>query len=230
VPDTPEGGKPPRRRSLTLLLRGGKAVWGSRAVGAVLTGLGAAVATALLVTGVVPLPTRDESPNSTATTSPAVPTSPFGSSHVLSSDRIGDYQVRADGTSSGAEKEFGEPTDRARNVEQGDCTMTWNADDVRITFYNLGGYDPCRRGRFCRARIEGPLWQTTKGLQIGESVRRLQRLYPGAKEFPAGEATFWALEPTGLACGRDARQGGLNAIASEGKIVAFTISHLAGGD
>ena len=201
---------------------------------ALITGAGAALVSlmGLLLAGVISLPGGDDPTTSKATTrsSTTVRDSPFGPSYLLSAVRIGDYKVHAAGSSDGAKAAFGDPSDITPGM--GDCTMTWkDFFGMKIVFYNLGGNDPCQQGRFCRARISEQNWRTTAGLQIGESVRRLRKLYPTAQEFPSGETTFWALEPPEVsACGRDARQGGLNAVASDGKIVAFTVSSLEGGD
>ena len=202
-------------------------------MGALLGGVGAAIASGLvlLAAGVISLPGGDDATEPTTTTSSTVPESPFGLSPVLDSNRIGDYKVREDGSSQGAVKVFGEPNDQVRDEIEDSCTMTWGGTyRMEIVFYNLGGADPCRKGRFCRARLTGEHWRTTKRLQIGEAVRRLQRLYPDAQEFPSGDTTFWGLEPTEFACGRDARQGGLNAVVRDGVVIAFTVSFLGGGD
>jgi hypothetical protein len=158
--------------------------------------------------------------------------SPYGPSYLLSSKRIGDYKVQPGHVSLDAKKVFGDPTTQVQRGRNGDCTMTWRSYGVRIRFYNNFEPNACRAGNFCQAQIAGENWKTTLGLQVGESVRRLRRLYPEAQEFP-GKTTLWALERTGLECGGtgiDSRQGALNAIARDGKVVGFTVSYLGGGD
>jgi hypothetical protein len=231
MPEPAEGDRRPR--SWELFVRASKTLWGSRLMSALITGAGAALVSliGLLLAGVISFPGGDDATKSNTTTgsNTTVRDSPYGPSYLLSAIRIGDYKVHSDGSSEGANAAFGDPSDIAPG--RGDCTMTWKDYGIRIVFYNLGGFDPCKRGRFCRAHISEQNWRTTAGLQIGESVRRLQKLYPTAQEFPSGGTTFWALEPPKVsACGRDARQGGLNAVARDGKIVAFTVSSLEGGD
>jgi hypothetical protein len=105
--------------------------------------------------------------------------------------------------------------------------MSWDQLGLEILFYNLGANDPCF-GRFCSATITGRQWATSRGLQVGESVRRLWELYPKAKQRPDGALVYYGLEPGTYRCGRDAVGG--QAVTAGGRIGSFTVTFAAGGD
>src|SRR4051812_10421747 len=94
----------------------------------------------------------------------------FPESRRVSSERIGLYKVEENGTSQGALNALGQPSKQER-PEGGTCIMVWKEPDLGITFGNLGGANPCLYGSFCSADV-GRGWATTKGLEVGESVRR----------------------------------------------------------
>jgi hypothetical protein len=54
--------------------------------------------------------------------------------------------------------------------------MEWRTLGVYGEFYNLGGLDPCVEGDFCRADVTGRQWVTMRGLQVAETITRLQDL------------------------------------------------------
>jgi hypothetical protein len=170
---------------------------------------------------------EDEAPADTQTTSQPAPL-PFPPSRLISSEQIGHYKFEADGSLDGATVALGSPTQTRATGDT--CTVTWKAEGVEMEFYTLGGEDPCIYGRFCFASIYGGEWATTKGLQRAESVRRMWELYPNAKEVKErGATTRWVLERGTALCGREAK-GGLEAVTAGGKVVAFWVSFLAGGD
>jgi len=156
------------------------------------------------------------------------PALPFPQSRLVSSERVGLYQVEVDGSSSGATDALGQPEDSERSGTT--CTMAWDGEEVLMELSNLGGEDPCVYGRFCSAHITGRDWATTKGLQIGEPVRRMMTLYPRAERVKeSGEIIRYVLEPGTAPCGQDA-EGGLEAWTSVGKVFALRVSFHAGGD
>jgi hypothetical protein len=100
---------------------------------------------------------------------------------------IGAYAVRRDGSLAGAVRVFGEPASRRHVFSLGDCRVVWPEHGPTIEFYNLGGQNACGpNGRFGRAYLRGRHWMTTKHLNVGESIRKLRRLYPNAP-FRPGE-------------------------------------------
>jgi hypothetical protein len=153
-------------------------------------------------------------------------TIPFPPSRLVSSERIGLYHVEENGTSEGALNALGQPSKRERPA--GTCVMTWNQEQLTMNFGNLAGANPCRYGSFCDATI-GRGWATTKGLEVGESVRRLRELYPRAMRLHSGASDVYVLEEGTQLCGRDVK-GGLEAWAGSGNVYALHVSFMAGGD
>jgi hypothetical protein len=151
-------------------------------------------------------------------------------SQVVSSARIGLFKVEESGRAEDAFLAYGDPSSR-QQLDKTSCRMAWQQLGLEISFYNLGARDPCFEGRFCSATITGRQWATSRGLQVGESVRRLWELYPEAKQLGRqdGALVYYVLEPGTYSCGRDA-VGGLQAVTAGGRIGSFTVSFAAGGD
>jgi hypothetical protein len=76
-------------------------------------------------------------------------------SFVIRGDtKIGTFAVQTDGSLAGAIRAFGAP--RLRRSGEA-CTATWAAYGLTMSFYNLGGQNPCtpRYGRFSgRSRMD----------------------------------------------------------------------------
>lgn len=85
--------------------------------------------------------------------------------------QIGHYLVKRDGTLDGAIRAFGQPS----NLRGGGviCIARWRESGLQISFYNLGGQNPCERqfGFFGQAIITGRQWATAKGLRLGDPAR-----------------------------------------------------------
>jgi hypothetical protein len=153
---------------------------------------------------------------------------PFPPSRQVSQEKIGLFNVESDGTPEGAQVAFGPPT--TQESERLSCTMAWEGEGVEVRFYDLGGGDPCVDGDFCSATVSGRDWATTKGLQVGESGRRIAELYPEAKEIrEPGVVIRWVLEKAVSPCGVD-DPGGLEAHTGGGRIFSFEVSYAKGGD
>jgi hypothetical protein len=166
---------------------------------------------------------------------PASPAAPAHTFAIRGDVEIGAFAVKANGTLAGAIDAFGQPTTLSRLYRGQTCLATWTKHGLRIDFYNLGGHDACqpRHGRFARAIARGPHWQTTRRLKIGDSVRRLVRLYPTAR-LQRGERGFW---PSGFwlvrrysIYGEGSYYPGLLAETRAGTVVAFHVRYPAGGD
>jgi hypothetical protein len=112
--------------------------------------------------------------------------------------KMGRFEVNRDGTLAGAIRAFGQPTshDRRRNR----CTVRWSRHGLRMVFRNRAE-NPCRAasGMFSKARAKGPHWRTGRGLERGDRVGRLEKLYPDARFRPAGasRAAGWWLVRSG---------------------------------
>jgi hypothetical protein len=154
-------------------------------------------------------------------------------SFVIRKDmRIGAFAVKADGGLAGAIRAFGSP--RLRRTGEA-CTAAWPTYGLTMRFYNLGGKDPCdpRYGRFLRAIIRGPRWQTDRGLRVGMSSSMIRTYYPRAS-FRKGRRSYW---PSGWwLVTRPERFGdpgfypGLLAATDRGRVSSFDVRYAAGGD
>jgi hypothetical protein len=147
--------------------------------------------------------------------------------------RIGSFAVKSDGTLGGAIDAFGQPGSRERHGIA--CTVRWPRHGLRIGFYNLGGQNPCRAkfGFFSNARAKGPHWRTNRGLEIGDTQRRLRNLYPGALFHSGEESPYppsWWLVTRLSQVGTGAEYPGLLAIVSDRRVAQFQVRYPAGGD
>lgn len=140
--------------------------------------------------------------------------------------QIGRYKVKEDGTLGGAIRAFGQPSSlRRRDVT---CLARWQARGVRISFYNLGGQNPCqgRYGYFGEGIITGRGWATAKGLRIGDPARRVSALYG-----PRRVSGSWAWLLTRRSpYGAGSVYAALSARIQSGRVTAFRVKYQAGGD
>ena len=154
-------------------------------------------------------------------------------SFVISGDaKIGAYAVKTDGSLRGAVQAFGQP--RLRRTGEA-CAATWPQHGLRMSFYNLGGANPCAPafGRFSRATMHGTRWRTNTGLRLGMPASAVRRHYANAT-FKRGLRFYW---PSGwwLVTRRELFGGsgfypGLLAEAARGRVIAFHVRYPAGGD
>jgi hypothetical protein len=143
--------------------------------------------------------------------------------------KLGRFEVKRDGTLQGAIEAFGRPTTLRRDRRFREiCYARWSGIGLRITFYNLGGQNPCRAqwGYFSRAEIVGRDWQTRAGLRIGDPLRRLWARYPRAEPHPP----YWWLVVRRSPFGDRGSYAGLSAKIRDGRVVAFVVRYPAGGD
>lgn len=117
-----------------------------------------------------------------------------------------------------------------------DCVAEWASDGVQATYQDLANLpegrpcEPASEFRLVDVTLRGR-WTTDRGLRVGDPVSRISIVYPGAKlqgcvtdELPRG--VIWSLDrvkdplgaPGSYICA-------LAAIASHGKIIAFTMSN-----
>lgn len=146
---------------------------------------------------------------------------------VQSDDRIGSFRVKKDGTLHGATRAFGKPSSLRREQQGFYCVARWSEIGLRISFYNLGGRDPCapQYGYFGQALITGKQWRTSKGLRIGEPVHRLHALYRNTRTRGP-----WAWLVTRYTSADDiGYYPGLEAKQLRGWVVAFRVNYTSGG-
>jgi molybdopterin converting factor small subunit len=140
--------------------------------------------------------------------------------------KLGRFDVKRDGTLRGAIAAFGRPGSLRRSGLS--CYARWPRIRLRISFYNLGGRNPCqpRWGYFSLAEIVGSDWQTRSGLKIGDPLRALRARYPSAQPHPP----YWWLIVRRTPFGLDRSYPGLSAKVQDGRVVAFVVRYAAGGD
>ena len=139
--------------------------------------------------------------------------------------KIGQFPVKGDGTLGGLITAFGEPAARAHT--SWGCLARWPAVGLAVNLYNLGGFDPCsRHGNFHDAVLTGRLWVTAKGLRIGDSLARLQTLFPRARAYGAWRWLVARYYPVGT----PGYYPWLEAKIVRGHVTAFRVQYPAGGD
>jgi hypothetical protein len=105
----------------------------------------------------------------------------------------------------GAHPEFGKAVyalgtpSRVANPDSPTCSATWNGLGLTIWFANYGGGASCDDGRAQSAVVKGrrgrATWRTTRGLRVGDSYRKLSRLYPGARRKPGARVIVYQDDP-----------------------------------
>ena len=99
---------------------------------------------------------------------------------------------------------------------------------LTIIVQNFGGVDSCGpQGLAQKAIVTGDRpWRTTENLRIGDSVRRIQRLYPNARRTPRGVRIISGILPFGT----PVPYAVLGARLQGGDVSAFTLFVGAAGD
>ncbi len=122
------------------------------------------------------------------------------------------------GTVQEAIEVFGTPASR-ENQAYDKCTLTWPSHGVVMeTFYTNATLNPCGpEGRHVKTTVTDRRWRTSKGLRIGDSLRKLRQLYPKAKKEAPGR---WRLITRPLA---GLPYPGLEARIKNGRVTAFTV-------
>jgi hypothetical protein len=114
--------------------------------------------------------------------------------------RIGLYHYGASGTYASALRAFGQPSSRGTDnpLESNLCTVRWRRLGLDIGFATSAPRPcgPTRRGQgaWFGTTAYTRRWHTEKGLRIGDSEKRLRRLYPTARfhDLPPSPP-FWSL-------------------------------------
>jgi hypothetical protein len=173
------------------------------------------------------LPGAGDDPDQDQVTAEQPQRPPVPRSRLVSSERVGLFNVELDGSAQGAVKVLGAP--KRTEPDGNACVAEWPREGVEMHLYDLGGGDPCFDGSFCYAEITGPEWATRKGLKARDRTRRMLALYPDAEYIPeAGLVRRYVLQPPTAPCGP--AKGGLEALTASGRVFALRVSFLAGGD
>lgn len=140
---------------------------------------------------------------------------------------IGDFKPERDATLGAAIRAFGQPS--STRPDDVACRLSWRAIGVRISFANFGTGSACdpELGKSQSATISGDRrWRTPRGLQIGDGLRKLRRLYPRAKRNGRSYRLVGARSPFG-----DGRvYSVLAARVSDGRVGSFKMFIGAAGE
>lgn len=154
-------------------------------------------------------------------------------SYVIQSNvQIGSYKLTVDPTLQGAIEVFGSPTRLGKaRADSEICQGRWAEHGLTISFYNLGGQNPCEAqyGNFLRAILTDKRWRTAKNLRIGDTYQKLTRLY-----HPRHFNGQWAVLLSELRRADCSLPKGclfpkLEAKVMNGRAVAFRVNYTAGG-
>lgn len=92
---------------------------------------------------------------------------------------------------------FGRPSARGKDTPESNlCTVRWETSGIDVGFSWATG--PCLARNLSRAtwagmRLFGMRWKTSEGLQVGDPVARIKRVYPRARlvSKPPKPAEWW---------------------------------------
>ena len=142
--------------------------------------------------------------------------------------RIGDFRPARNPTLAAAVRAIGDPTSTSGGGSEA-CTVRWRRLGLTILFANFGGVDACdpREGLAQRAVIKRrKRWHTRRGLHIGDSLAKLDRLYPGTEPRAGG---FPLITAFNVYAGRG-RYTVLGARVRVSRVKAFVLFIGAAGD
>lgn len=142
---------------------------------------------------------------------------------------LGGFQPGKDPSLAAAIRYFGRPSRLTGNRTL--CTGRWGRIALRIHFASFSGRPgACNPLMLTQAvRIQGrhaKRWRTTRGLRIGDSTRRIRRLYRTAQRHGGSYWLVWFYSPIGDG-GYVAR---LEALTSHGRVYAFRLWEGGAGD
>lgn len=111
---------------------------------------------------------------------------------------LGGWHVTAHPGYPKAVHALGTPT-RVENPHVPGCAATWSRLGLRIQFESFGGGTSCADGLAQAAVVKGPAgrssWRTQRGLRVGDSFRKLRRLYPNARRKPSARVIVYQRNP-----------------------------------
>ena len=112
--------------------------------------------------------------------------------HVIQGDRTAGGIRIARSTPADVQRLYGKPT-TSRVTSPRTCGQSWQGVRLTVTFFTFENR-PCATGVALIVTVTGRVaWRTAKGLRVGDSTARLQRLYPNARQRTgfAGESGYW---------------------------------------
>jgi hypothetical protein len=111
---------------------------------------------------------------------------------------LGAWHVAAHPQYPKAVRALGTPS-HVKNPDIPGCEATWKRLGLRIQFESFGIAHGCEEGKAQSAVVKGHrgrvTWRTQRGLRVGDSYRKLKRLYPNARRKPSARVIVYQDEP-----------------------------------
>jgi hypothetical protein len=93
---------------------------------------------------------------------------------------------------------LGEPS-HVENPDIPGCRATWRRLGLKIQFESFGVASDCNDGKAQAAVVKGHrgrvAWRTQRGLRVGDSVQKLNRIYPNARRRPGARVIVYQKHP-----------------------------------
>lgn len=140
---------------------------------------------------------------------------------------LGGFQPGRDPSMAAAIRYFGRPSFLTLS-----CGARWSRLALTIQFENLAGASRCDRLAFVTqaVRIQGrhaKRWRTTRALRVGDSTRRVRRLYRRAQRHDGSYWLVWVYAPF---AGDPPYLPRLEALTRHGRVYAFRLWEGAAGE
>jgi hypothetical protein len=151
-----------------------------------------------------------------------------GSKRTLGKVRaIGDFRPQRDPTLGAATSVFGPPS-RVVRTSNASCRVVYGAVGLRFAFVNLGGGGACDPAltKSQVARAYDPRWHTSEGLGVGDRLRKLWRLYPGATRH---RRSWWIVSGVSI-FGSGGPYPVVRATVKNGRVKSFALQIGAAGE
>jgi hypothetical protein len=107
---------------------------------------------------------------------------------------LGSWHVRAHPEYPKAVHALGTPS-HVKNPDIPGCEATWARLVLRIQFESFAVAETCEDGKAQAAVVKGHRgrvsWRTQRGLRVGDSFAKLQRLYPNARRKPGARVIVY---------------------------------------
>jgi hypothetical protein len=133
---------------------------------------------------------------------------------------LGGWHVAAHPEYPKAVHALGTPS-HVKNPDIPGCLATWARLGLKIQFESFGVAHGCNEGKAQAAVVKGHRgrvsWRTQRGLRVGDSFEKLQRLYPKARRKPGARVIVYQEEP---AIGDGSI---ITAVLRKGKVASFRL-------
>jgi hypothetical protein len=154
-----------------------------------------------------------------------------GDHQVVFPRSIGAYVYYAQGTYGGAVHAFGKPSS-TRAVSAVSCQVNWADQGLRLYFRSPER--PCAAGslrtsQYMAATILSRRWSVDRGVRVGDSFRKLKRLYPLIEQ-STYDKSRWRLRRVMVVIPKTHARAfaGLDAVMRYGRVLRFEMAYQYG--